>query len=260
MPAELDAAIEMIKKGKPDDARQTLVEVLRNNPHDENAWMWLASVVEEDNHRRECLERALAINPANKAAGLELERLSRNEPPLAEKLTNTPLPAENDHKPTILDEVVETRLVTLACPSCGASLEITPDRDLFVCPSCGNSHVVKRSAGMVALEPVLEQMREMQERVVRSSREMTIHHLNDEIQALQEAKKPHKNGITDGMKITVVGVVILLFLNMGFYLAPLVYLGIGTLAVGLGWISYHFIKQRQIEAQIQLKRLEISRQ
>jgi predicted RNA-binding Zn-ribbon protein involved in translation (DUF1610 family) len=260
MPVDLDAAIQHIKAGHPAKARQLLVDLLRADPKNETAWMWLSSVVDDDRQRKDCLERVLALDPANEAARLQLTQMQRSA--VLSKVND--LAFQQSHPVSSSRsrqaEAIETSLVTLACPSCGSALQVTPDRDTFVCPACGNSHVVRRSAGLVALEPVLEEMREMRAEVNRSSREINIHHLHDDITALEKAKGPHHKGLLDGVKIVLVAVVILIFLNIGFFFQPLIILGLFMLAGGLGWTSYHFIRQRQIDTDIQMKQLEIIRE
>jgi predicted RNA-binding Zn-ribbon protein involved in translation (DUF1610 family)/F0F1-type ATP synthase assembly protein I len=260
MTAELDAAIQQIKAGQSTAARQILVDLLRKDSHNEDAWMWLSSVVEDDYQRRDCLERALAIDPGNEAARLQLNQMLEPSPyrSLHESGFSTRL--KQNRTISRSDDVIETRLVTLACPSCGAALEITPDKDLYVCQACGNSHVVKRSAGMVALEPVLEQMREMRKAVSRSSREINIHRIRDEIEALEKEKNRHKKGLADGIKIVMVAITILVFLNIGYFFQPLIFLGLILLAAGLAFTSYHFIRHRQLETGVQMKQLEIIRE
>lgn len=256
---ELATAIQQIKAGNQHDGRQLLVDLLRRNPKNEAAWMWLASVVEEADQKRDCLERTLAINPDNENARLQLDLLQHisAHPDIHSEIEQFP----STSKPTSLPtrEPVETKLITLACPSCGAALQITSDKDFFVCPSCGNSHVIRRSAGMVALEPVLAKMREMQEDVDRASAEISIHNLNDVISNLQKEKAPYKKGLMDGVRVIMVAVFILFFLSIGFYFQPFIYLAVFLLFGGLTWSSYNFVKQRQLDMEIQLKQLEIQR-
>ena len=47
-------------------------------------------------------------------------------------------------------------LFTLTCPTCGGKLQITPDIDRFACTHCGNEHLVKRSEGVIAIQPLAE--------------------------------------------------------------------------------------------------------
>lgn len=50
------------------EARRLLTESLRLNPQNEMAWLWLARTTSDPQKRLQCVERALAINPANEQA------------------------------------------------------------------------------------------------------------------------------------------------------------------------------------------------
>jgi tetratricopeptide (TPR) repeat protein len=50
------------------EGRRLLVESLRRNPQNDMAWVWLARTTSQPEKRLECIERALAINPANEHA------------------------------------------------------------------------------------------------------------------------------------------------------------------------------------------------
>lgn len=54
-------------------ARRLLSQVVRRDPTNEQGWLWLSGVVEEPERIRYCLERVLAINPANVHAASALE-------------------------------------------------------------------------------------------------------------------------------------------------------------------------------------------
>jgi tetratricopeptide (TPR) repeat protein len=55
------------------EARRLLTESLRLDPQNEMAWLWLARTISDPQKRLQCVERALAINPANEQA-LALKR------------------------------------------------------------------------------------------------------------------------------------------------------------------------------------------
>ena len=46
--------------------------------------------------------------------------------------------------------------ITLACPSCGGKMHITANIERFACQFCGHEHIVRRSGGVIALEPVMQ--------------------------------------------------------------------------------------------------------
>lgn len=61
-------AIAAIRSGDKERGRSLLAQVLRLNPYNEQAWLWMAAVVATPERQRECLERVLAINPQNEIA------------------------------------------------------------------------------------------------------------------------------------------------------------------------------------------------
>jgi tetratricopeptide (TPR) repeat protein len=56
--------------------RQLLVEALRIDPNNDEAWVWLSKTTKEPQKQLQCLERALAINPTNQQALRLKERLN----------------------------------------------------------------------------------------------------------------------------------------------------------------------------------------
>ncbi len=65
MSDELERAINLIRSGDKRAGRQLLAQVLRAQPQNETAWLWMSNVVDTDEQRRDCLERVLAIDPEN---------------------------------------------------------------------------------------------------------------------------------------------------------------------------------------------------
>ncbi len=70
----LQQAIAALKAGRRKQARAILAHLLRQDPHNEEAWLWLSGAVEQDSERLLCLRQVLAINPNNERArrGVEL--------------------------------------------------------------------------------------------------------------------------------------------------------------------------------------------
>jgi hypothetical protein len=69
-------AMSAKQRGDLNRAKQLLSQAIVQNPHDEGAWMLMADVVDDVKLRRNCLERVLAINPANEAANIALTKLN----------------------------------------------------------------------------------------------------------------------------------------------------------------------------------------
>jgi predicted RNA-binding Zn-ribbon protein involved in translation (DUF1610 family) len=81
----------------------------------------------------------------------------------------------------LLEEKYMVDFVTLTCPSCGGKLQITKDIERFACGHCGNEHIVKRSGGIVALEPVVEGLKKIQKGTDKTASELAIRRLKEEI-------------------------------------------------------------------------------
>ncbi len=72
MPANVDALVQegitALKAGNRADARRALTKAVELNDQNEQAWLWLAGVVETLEDRRICLENVLELNPGNTKA------------------------------------------------------------------------------------------------------------------------------------------------------------------------------------------------
>ena len=164
----LNQAISLAKGGKKPEARRLLESFLRENPLNETGWIWMTDVLASDSDRRSCLEKVLAINPANAIAreGLktlgatasESSRLAANANP-SQQGPLTPLTG-GGNSGTQNNQL--SPIVTLSCPKCGGKLQITSDLDCFACAYCGQEHIVQRGGGIVSLNPVVERLDALQ--------------------------------------------------------------------------------------------------
>ena len=68
MPDNLQQAIIAIKSGDKKTGRELLMEVLKADSRNENAWLWMTQVLDSDDERIKCLETVLKINPNNEKA------------------------------------------------------------------------------------------------------------------------------------------------------------------------------------------------
>jgi hypothetical protein len=71
----LTFAIEAIHQGDVATGKQLLLRILRSDPYNDQAWLWLSATYTTVDQRKTCLLRALAINPDNHAAHLGLSKL-----------------------------------------------------------------------------------------------------------------------------------------------------------------------------------------
>ena len=64
----LEQAKQAIHDGDRETGRRLLAQILYVNPNDVSAWVWMSDTVDSEAQRRECLQRALALDPTNQAA------------------------------------------------------------------------------------------------------------------------------------------------------------------------------------------------
>lgn len=68
MATSLELAITAIRSGRREEGRQLLNLLIQQNPNNEMAWLWMSSVVDNDEQRARCLYHVLAIDPGNAVA------------------------------------------------------------------------------------------------------------------------------------------------------------------------------------------------
>lgn len=73
---KLRQAITLINSGKKKEAILLLRDVINQEPHNEQAWLWLYSCVDKIDQKIFCLQKALSINPSNADAKKALAGLN----------------------------------------------------------------------------------------------------------------------------------------------------------------------------------------
>lgn len=64
----LKEAIKLIKEGNKKEGGQILLDLVKSEPNNENAWLWLSMCLADQNKKIQCLEKVLEINPNNQKA------------------------------------------------------------------------------------------------------------------------------------------------------------------------------------------------
>jgi len=73
----VESAIEAANQGEKNKALDFIKQALTANPNDVEAWLVLAAIVDEPERKRQCLNRALALDPVNQLARAELFEMDR---------------------------------------------------------------------------------------------------------------------------------------------------------------------------------------
>ena len=84
MPTPLEQAVALISAGNRAVARTILIEVLKQNPRDDYAWLCMTLCVTEVEQKRYCFQKVLKINPQNQHAIAGLARLNNPIVPLTQ--------------------------------------------------------------------------------------------------------------------------------------------------------------------------------
>jgi tetratricopeptide (TPR) repeat protein len=138
-----DRGIALAKARRTAEARQALQQALRLDPHDETAWLYLASITEEVKERLVYLRKVLEINPQNALAlkavgvlGIDPEQLlSTTATSTISAVEETPAPRESEpqaesHIVDEIDEEIEDDLPELPDYLLGLDDDTTGDDDI----------------------------------------------------------------------------------------------------------------------------------
>lgn len=127
--------------------------------------------------------------------------------------------------------------VTLRCGSCGASLEVYNDVELFACGYCRSQMEVRRRGGTVSLQALSDEVRDLREVAERTQAELELRRVEEELEKLQEeirrdeeSRNASNGGVLVG--VLVLGVLGVASLGNGSPVLGLVMLGVA------GWLGY----------------------
>jgi twitching motility two-component system response regulator PilG len=137
--AQLQAGIAAAQSGNKESARSLLTALTQEEPANELAWHWRATVCDDPHEAIACLQSVLDINPDNVRARSELEQLQKDLV-AAVQAWQCPLCQFADHK------------AATVCPDCGAVLSLA-DPEVFFGGS-GSTDAVKLREAITRLNGV----------------------------------------------------------------------------------------------------------
>ncbi len=156
--ALLKQGISSAKAGRAEEARDLLSQVLDLDPENEKAWLWMSSVV-PDEDKVMCLRNVLATNPSNELAQMGLESLlERKKHGIVREAPTLPIePVEEESTPAKKPEPVSAveEEVSGERRSCGAwlGLSILAVVAVLVCVVAAILGVMVLGAGQQRAEP-----------------------------------------------------------------------------------------------------------
>jgi len=171
----LRQAIAAIKAGDQETGQQLLAQVISADPQNEAAWSLLASVLEDEDKKRRCLERVLAINPGNGRAALELLQLQEAKPSVK--------PRQGESS-----KLVES----VQCPKCGAPVDVTAGRESLHCTYCGAGLKITRGASghaMATLDDIKADTSVLAIRAALERLDERVSQARDRLGQLHEARR-----------------------------------------------------------------------
>ncbi len=166
----LQQGIVAARAGRRAEARALLIQVVEGDERNEQAWLWLAGVVDAPEDIRTCLQNVLDLNPANQQAQQGLAWVEKRYGPPApppEPMTPPPVPpperaapvtpppappaaAERQHSYTAttskLAGSAATTIVSAVTPSVAPSEPIVVPPPEHPCPYCGVPTVLKQQS------------------------------------------------------------------------------------------------------------------
>lgn len=80
MDNDLQKAIQFVKEDKKIEGGRILAKLVKEEPDNEQAWLWLSVCVAPVEQKRHCLKQALRINPNNEQAKKQIDRLEEFQP------------------------------------------------------------------------------------------------------------------------------------------------------------------------------------
>jgi len=134
---------------------------------------------------------------------------------------------------------MSVQLLKLACPSCGASFQVSKDSVHFVCAHCGSQYALSHRAGAIEIKPIIEHLEQIgtttaatAEQTTKVALELELTRLEGEVARLDNAANQFIIWST-GDAIVVGGLAMILMQGIRGFSGCSILL---VLATGLVWL------------------------
>lgn len=125
----LKQAIKAIKAGDKATGKQLLARVLKTDPHNEYAWLWMTEVVDSKKESLMCLRNVLKINPNHDIAKRKIAELEQ-EVPEREQTEQVAQVEEKESEEPVSEEPISDSAISLQIPQ--GKLVIDHEREQII--------------------------------------------------------------------------------------------------------------------------------
>src|SRR5215218_10221015 len=87
--------------------------------------------------------------------------------------------------------------IALQCPSCGATLQITPDMETFASGHCGTQQIVRREGGTVSLKVISDAIAGVKASTDRVAAELEVRRLRDDARRIARELEELEKAISE---------------------------------------------------------------
>jgi hypothetical protein len=174
MTDDLQQGIAALRAGDKVEARRLIGRVIRQNPRNAHAWLWLSGAVETDQERLTCLNKVLALNPENKAAQRGVTALQKRVP------VTSPAPIETQPVPQPRASLVQSVLGTDPAATARFPTLDPPEAEAAAAayPYAKVSDMLDHSKSLDELEP--EKRQALEGFVPLIAQDLTVNHMRPE--------------------------------------------------------------------------------
>lgn len=235
-PEILSQAIARYKAGDRAGAAVLFAQVVRSEPENEAAWLWLGASIDDLDKKRFCLQQALNLNPDNQDVRRALEKLNASpEPPgptLVEMVTGEAAAVE-PAAAAQPEPAPPTDTITLVCPACGGNVEIAAGLDSVECVHCGRTLRVQRDGMEISLQPVVEQPKVAEPTPAQIALDKVARRANADLAQVEKERKGALQKIYLGVFVAILGL-ILFVADFFVHINLIVNLGVIFIALAVG--------------------------